>query len=641
MINIKNVTKIYNSEKGKPLTALCNIDIELGDTGFICILGKSGSGKSTLLNLIAGLDTITEGTILIDNADIQNYSDLEMANCRKDKIGFIFQDFQLMEHLTVLENVELGLSMDVIDKREKKKRAKRILENMGLATHLMHKPSELSGGQKQRVAIARALVKNPDVIIADEPTGALDTNTSTEVISILQDIAHTGKLVIVVTHDEEIKNYATRIIELKDGKVIEDIVKKEVLSTKDKGSTKRERCFDIKSAFRLSWKRLMERKWRYFLVSISLIIGICSLSIAFGISNGINSYSEYANKRIVDNKKLQFVSKDIITSDDYFRLKQNKDIRLIQDDYTLQSKYDLDGIEELNFKVNSIIAKEYQEKYTTPEILHGRLPEDGKNEIALSYNVAKKIAPDNIESLLGKEIDLKLLAIDDLNNYPSRWDKQKLTITAITQKTLIGDDYGYLPYKTLLNIVKRSRFLGKDEEIPTNKVSVYLNNQDDIKKVYNTYNKDYEIIRPSDILKDLTKIFKNFNLIVLGAALLILLISALMIGIILFISVLERQREIGLFISIGGAKRDIKMIFVTEGLLLGTMASAVGIILSLTMLFVINPIADSSMNYPIYLPSVVTVTLALSVGIIVSLLSSIIPASKASKLSPIKLLKRD
>lgn len=564
-----------------------------------------------------------------------------MSNYRKDKIGFVFQDFQLMEHLTVLENVELGFSLDVIDKKEKRKRAVKVLANMGLETHLMHKPDELSGGQKQRVAIARALVKNPEIIIADEPTGSLDTVTSLEVIRLLKDISRTGKLVIVVTHDEEIKSYATRIIELKDGKVIEDIINKEPMPQENKVDIKRKRYFGAIAALKLSWKRLIERKWRYFLVSISLIIGICSLSIAFGISNGLIKYTEYANKRIVDNKKLEFISKDMITHDDIFNLRQNRKIGLILDDYTLQSKYDLGGIEELNFKVTSIVPKEYRNQYTTPEVLYGRLPDEDSNEIALSYNVAQTLAPNNIRSLVGKEVDLKLLANDELNNYPSRWDKQKLKVTGITQKTLVGEDYGYLSYKTLIKIAKRSRFLGKDEDIPTNKVSVYLNNQKDIGEVYDVYKKDYEIIRPEDILKDLTKIFSSFNLIVLGAALLILLISALMIGIILYISVLERQREIGLFISLGGTKKDIKKIFMAEGLLVGIMASTIGTLLSLLMCFVINPIADKTMSYFIYRPSMLTLTFALSVGIIVSLMASIIPASKASKLSPIELLKRN
>jgi putative bacteriocin export ABC transporter (lactococcin 972 group) len=640
MININNITKIYNPEKEKPLIALQHINLELKVGEFVCILGKSGSGKSTLLNIIAGLDKPTSGSIIIDNEDISQFSDLKMANYRKDKIGFVFQDFQLIDHLTVLENVELGLSMDLSDAKEKRTRSKKILEKIGLGKHMHHKPCELSGGQKQRVSIARALVKNPEIIIADEPTGALDTNTSIEVLNLLKDIADSGKLVIVVTHDYEVQSYSTRVIELKDGNVIQNETIKHIEHYSIEPKI-RKRSFDIKAAFKLSWKRLVERKWRYFLVSISMIIGICSLAIALGISNGISSYSEYANKRIIDNKKLTFTIKNELTSEDYFDIRNNDKIKLIQDEYILNAKYE-QGKEELKFKVQPIIQKEYHKEYTVPELLYGELPQNNNKEIALSYNIANKMAEDNnVEQLIGKKVEMKFLAVDDLNNYPSRWDRQSLTIVGITQRTLIGDDYAYMPYESQKTIVRRSRFLGKDENIPTNKMSIYLKNKEDINNVYNEYYKSYEITRPEDILKGLTKVFKNFNLIILGAALLILFISALMIGIILFISVLERQREIGLFISIGGTKKDIKKIFVTEGILLGTMASTAGVILSILMFVIINPFAMKAMNYPIYTPNILTIIISLAVGIFVSLASSIIPATKASKISPIELLRRN
>lgn len=643
MIKIEKLKKIYNPEKEKPLIALQDIDLEFNRGEFVCILGKSGSGKSTLLNILAGLDKPTEGTVLIDEKDIFQFNDLEMANCRKDKIGFVFQDFQLIDHLTVLENVELGLSMDSINKKEKKRRSIEVLKRVELEEHLNHKPGELSGGQKQRVSIARALVKEPEIIIADEPTGALDTNTSESIMELLKDISDMGKLVIVVTHDYEFKEKATRIVELKDGVIIED-TKKESLNknfSEDLAEEKK-RSFDLNAAFKLSLKRLVEKKWRYFLVSISMIIGICSLSIAFGISNGINSYIDYANKKIVDNKKLTFVKKDAINSEDYFSIKKNQAVNFFQDEYILNAKTKLEDEEELEFNVKPLIKSEYKDTYTRPEILEGEMPQDNKKEIALSYNIANKIAKNgNIKELIGKEIDMKLLAKDELNNYPSRWDDQKLRVTGITEKTLIGDDYAYIPYETHKDIVRRSRFLGKDEDIPTNNISVYLKDKNQIDSVYNEFNKNYEIIRPSDVLKDLTKIFRNFNLIVLGAAVLILLISALMIGIILFISVLERQREIGLFISIGGTKSDIKKIFITEGILLGTMASTMGVLMSAVLTFVINPIASKYMNYGIYQPNFITLMSSLCIGIVVSLVSSTVPAAKASKLSPIELLRRN
>lgn len=641
MIKIKNVIKIYNPEKTKPVKALDNINLEFKKGEFVCILGKSGSGKSTLLNLIAGLDYPTEGIVEIAGGDIAKFTELEMANCRKDKIGFIFQDFQLLDHLTVAENVELGLSMEDLDRREKSKRAEQVLIKVGLRNHLDHKPSELSGGQKQRVSIARALVKQPEIIIADEPTGALDTKTSEDIMNLLEEISDSGKLVVVVTHDEEFKSYASRVVELKDGHVIEDSEKKFVQIENEIKSEPKKRHFDIKSAFKLSMKRLIEKKWRYLLVSISMIIGICSLSLALGTSQGIKNYTEYANQRIVDNKKLSFTKKGEIESADYFNIRKDSSIRLIQSEAQLDGKIKI-GDEEFDYKTKSIIQDEYKKYYTTPEVVLGKLPKDGTKEIAFSEDIAKKIAKDkSVDSLIGKEIETKFLAKDPMKNYPSRWDTQKLTITGITKKTLIGEDYAYMPYERQQEIVKRSRFIGKDETIPTNNLSVYLKDKSQVEIVYQNYYKKYSIVRPSDILKDLMKMFKSYNILVLCGAGLILFISALMIGIILFISVLERQREIGLFISIGGTRSDIKKIFITEGLILGFMASLAGILISIIGIWIINPITIKSMGYPIYAPTIITLVVSLAIGTIVSLISSLMPANTASKLSPIDLLRRN
>lgn len=640
MIQIKNVNKVYNPEKAKPVKALDNINLKFSPGEFVCIFGKSGSGKSTLLNLIAGLDKPSEGSIKIDRKNMEKFTDLEMANCRKDKIGFVFQDFQLLDHLTVLENVELGLSLEALGKKEKIKRCKQVLTKIGLKEHLDHKISELSGGQKQRVSIARALVKQPQIIIADEPTGALDTKTTEDIINLLRDISESGKLVIVVTHDEDFKKYASRIVELKDGGVIEDY-ERIVVQTEEHIEEARKRQFDIKSAFKLSMKRLVEKKWRYFLVSISMIIGICSLSLALGTSQGIKDYTEYAKQRIVDNKKLSFIKKDAITWDDYSDIKKNRSIRLLQDEYELDGKIKV-GDEELDYKAKSIIQDEYKEYYTVPEIILGQLPKDGTNEIAFSEDIAQKIAGEkSVASLIGKEIETKFYAKDSLENYPSRWQRQKLIITGITKKTLIGEDYVYMPYEKQKEIVKKSRFIAKDEDIPTNNLSVYLKDEKQIETVYKEYYKKYSIIRPENILKDLTKMFKSYNILVLSGAGLILFISALMIGIILFISVLERQREIGLFISLGGTRSDIKKIFITEGVMLGSMASLAGIMISVIGVWIINPITANNMGYPIYSPTIITLLTALFTGTLVSLISSLIPASKASKLSPIQLLRRN
>lgn len=641
MIKIKGISKVYNPEKDKPLVALDNINLEFSKGEFACIFGKSGSGKSTLLNIIAGLDKATKGSISIEDKDMGRFSDIEMADCRRNKIGFVFQDFQLLEHLTVLENVELGLCMDSVSKKDKRKKAIEVLEKVELGEHLNHKPSELSGGQKQRVSIARALVKDPEILIADEPTGALDSKTSYNITKLLENIAKDGKLVLVVTHDDEFKSYASRVVTLRDGKIIDDSRKCRERSMKEYESEVKKRKFDLSSAFRLSMKRLYERRWRYFLVSISMIIGICSLSIAFGISKGIQSYINHANEKIIDNKKLSFSKKEEFNSDDYFDINQHEDVKFLQSEFLLNVKTVIDD-EVVEFNAKSIIQEEYSDKYTRPSLLYGEMPKDGEKEMALSLSLAEELSGgEDVKELIGQEVDMKFLAKDELANYPSRWDEQTIKITGITEKSLIDEEFAYIPYDVHIDFASRSRFVPKNNEVPTNNISVYLNDSEAVDEVYREFSEKYEVIRPSDRLEGITDIFKNFNLLILAGAMLILIISALMIGIILFISVLERQKEIGLFISIGGTRRDIKMIFVTEGILLGIIAAVSGGALSMIFKLIINPLAVEHMNYEIFRPDFITVITSIALGVCISFVASVIPATKASKLSPIELLRRN
>lgn len=313
MIEIKNISKIYNSQYANPLVALKNINLHFKGGELVCILGKSGSGKSTLLNILAGFDKPTKGDILIDGKSLLKFSDIERADYRKNKIGFVFQDFQLLDHLSVFENVKIGLAMEAsISQSEKDALVNEILFKVNLMEHANHLPAELSGGQKQRVSIARALVKQPDILIADEPTGALDSETSAEIMTLLKKISLLGKLVIVVTHDKEHIESATRIVMIVDG-----VVKKNELLENNPFEMEvhpmkivnYKRTFDYKMIVKLTIQKIVGSKWRYLLVSIGLIIGIAALAVAFGLNNGLKSYVNYVNTKIVDEQKLVLTKK--------------------------------------------------------------------------------------------------------------------------------------------------------------------------------------------------------------------------------------------------------------------------------------------------------------------------------------------
>lgn len=221
MIELNNVSKYYEMGGGK-LTALDNVSLTVKQGDFTSIMGPSGSGKSTLMNITGILDSFDEGEYILNNQNISEHSDKELAKIRNKEIGFIFQSFNLMPRMSVLENVALPLIYAGVGLSERKERATEALEKVGLGNRVNHRPNEISGGQKQRVAIARAIVNDPAVILADEPTGNLDSKTAEEIIRIFQELNREGSTILMVTHEREIADYSKKIIHLRDGKVIEE-----------------------------------------------------------------------------------------------------------------------------------------------------------------------------------------------------------------------------------------------------------------------------------------------------------------------------------------------------------------------------------------------------------------------------------
>ncbi|MBR4973894.1 MAG: ABC transporter ATP-binding protein, partial [Clostridia bacterium] len=271
--------------------ALKGVSIKFRKSEFVSILGQSGCGKTTMLNIIGGLDRYTDGDLYINSKSTKLYKDRDWDTYRNHTIGFIFQSYNLIPHQSVLSNVELALTLSGVSKAERRKRAKEALQKVGLGDQLGKKPNQMSGGQMQRVAIARALVNNPDVLLADEPTGALDSETSVQIMELLKEIAN-DRLVIMVTHNPELaEEYSTRIIKLLDGKVINDTApfcseQEENLSPKSQKKT----SMSFTTALSLSLNNLLTKKARTFLTSFAGSIGIIGIALILALSNGVNAY---------------------------------------------------------------------------------------------------------------------------------------------------------------------------------------------------------------------------------------------------------------------------------------------------------------------------------------------------------------
>ncbi|EUJ46565.1 ABC transporter ATP-binding protein [Listeria riparia] len=228
-LQLHHIAKSYSLGNKERVPVLHDITVGFERGEFVSILGESGSGKSTLMNIIGGMDQDYTGDVMIDGGTLRQKKEKQLDDYRKLKIGFIFQNFNLISHLSVLDNVTLTMQMTDVPRLERIAKAKQILTDLGLSEHLHKRPSQLSGGQKQRVAIARALSNDPDIILADEPTGALDKKNSTQIMHILDDIAKQGKLVIAVTHSQSVADYSTRVITMEDGKIVQEDIKKRSL----------------------------------------------------------------------------------------------------------------------------------------------------------------------------------------------------------------------------------------------------------------------------------------------------------------------------------------------------------------------------------------------------------------------------
>jgi len=298
MLVLKNIVKDYVTGD-TTVRALNDVSINFRENEFVSILGPSGCGKTTLLNIIGGLDKYTSGDLVINGKSTESFTDENWDTYRNHSIGFVFQSYNLIPHQSVLANVELALTLSGVSKKERRERAIAALEKVGLKEQIHKKPNQMSGGQMQRVAIARALINNPDILLADEPTGALDSETSVQVMELLREIAK-DKLIIMVTHNPDLATeYSSRIIRCMDGKVIDDSnpfepqkedYENEKIKADEEKAKGRKPSMSFATAFGLSMRNLGTKKGRTFLTAFAGSIGIIGIALVLALSNGIQNY---------------------------------------------------------------------------------------------------------------------------------------------------------------------------------------------------------------------------------------------------------------------------------------------------------------------------------------------------------------
>ena len=314
MLELKNISKTYKTINLEQ-TALNNVSLKFRQNEFVSILGPSGSGKTTLLNIVGGLDKYTSGDLIINGISTKKYTDRDWDTYRNHRIGFVFQSYNLIPHQTALANVEMALTLSGVSKIERKKRAIEVLKKVGLEKHMNKRPNQMSGGQMQRIAIARALINNPDILLADEPTGALDSETSIQIMDLLKEIAK-EKLVIMVTHNPDLASqYSNRIIKILDGKIIDDTNPFDGKEEEKVAENDKKTAMSFKMALTLSLNNLLTKKGRTILTAFAGSIGIIGIALILSLSNGFKVEIDQFEKKSLSKAPITITTQSMMMND--------------------------------------------------------------------------------------------------------------------------------------------------------------------------------------------------------------------------------------------------------------------------------------------------------------------------------------
>ena len=756
MLELKKINKSYRTGDFNQ-QALKDVSLEFRKNEFVAILGPSGSGKTTLLNIIGGLDKYDSGNLIINNKSTKNFKEKDWDAYRNNCIGFIFQSYNLISHMDILSNVEMGMTLSGKKSKERLKKAKEVLNIVGLKDHLHKKPNQLSGGQMQRVAIARALANNPDIILADEPTGALDSKTSIQIMDLIKEIAK-DKLVIMVTHNPTLaKQYANRIIEMKDGEIISDSnpINKETEAKENFKIGKT--SMNILTALHLSLNNIRTKKGRTFLTALASSIGIIGIALILSLSNGFDKQIDIFEKNTLsalpiiiskqsmnldeesmqkmqeeitstDNDMDKYVHTNKITTDfiDYIEKISEEDVIGINYIRTVGMNLfqKVDGkvkqIQTTNLNISSIPhTLSENSKGVIDErfdILKGRKPTT-KEELLLEVDSKNQVSKDfldllgltneekiDFDEIIGKEITL--VFNDDyytqLGNYfvPNKDLEQLYTNDNNLKLKIVGiirlkEDYpsiasnpGLYYTNELLDyvisqnsksaIVKRQKeednnvltgelfdLNSEEGKLAKETILEYLGNESvpygiQIHPVdfeskerivnyldeYNQNKKEEEkiaYIDQADLMSSLSSnIMDAITIVLIAFSSISLVVSCIMIGIIMYISVLERTKEIGILRSLGARKKDISRVFNAETFIIGITSGLLGIIIARLLLFPVNSLLKNLTDLEnIAILNPLHAIILVSISVFLTLIGGAIPANLASKKDPVIALRTE
>ncbi len=769
MLELKKINKSYQTGDFVQ-QALKNVSIEFKKNEFVAILGPSGSGKTTLLNIIGGLDRYDTGDLIINQKSTKDFKDRDWDAYRNNCIGFVFQSYNLIGHIDILQNVEMGMTLSGVSSKERKKRAIEVLTRVGLKDHLHKKPNQLSGGQMQRVAIARALANDPDIILADEPTGALDSKTSVQIMNLIKEIAK-DKLVIMVTHNPELAHeYASRVIEMKDGEVVSDSRKGTSKKEDTEPYTIRKTSMSFLTALHLSLNNIRTKKGRTLLTAFASSIGIIGIALILSLSNGfdrqigifeqntLSSLPIVVSRQSVDltEETMNQLQDDMSSNEaDYPDIDYVIPTETMMDEYTHENKITeeyVDYVEKLNpdsvagisytYALGLNLLQKVDDKvvllnsqdlgiqsmpYTLSDdatgymdlhydVLAGKFAEE-KDEIVLVVDSKNQVSKDILEALGITSEDnisfdtilnstIKLSYNDDYyvnhgnyyipsNDLESVYNSENnLTLKVVGIIRLKSDFPSYVASSGIMytndlledvishnstskvveaqkkanyNVLSGEMIDTSTEEGKETKeellaylgdhstpyaIFIYPNDfetKDEVTAYLDQYNDGLEeedriiYIDQANLMSSLSSsIMDAITIVLIAFSSISLIVSSIMIGIIMYISVLERTKEIGILRSLGARKKDISRVFNAETFIIGITSGLIGIFIAWLLLFPTNSILYNLTDLEnVAVMNPLHAFILITVSVILTLIGGFIPAKLASKKDPVIALRTE